>query len=110
MTLPTPASNSADENRRTAERHNLTGAQVKLLVDGISFVVHLKDLSSNGVCGLTDAPLAPGQMICLLLDRWQPVAAEIKWIRKALIGAAFAEPLPDELLARLKRNRAKQMK
>lgn len=108
MMSTNPASSSANDNRRIAERHSLMGAQVRLLADGISFVVHLKDLSATGLCGLTDAPLAPGQMICLLLDQREPVAAEIKWIRKALIGAAFTEPLSPELLMRLKKDHAKQ--
>ena len=101
-----PAASSptaAGENRR-AERHDLTGAQMKLLVEGINYTVHLKDLSATGLCGLTDAPLAPGQIVCLLIEKSDPVAAEIKWIRKALIGAAFTQPLPDALVSRLKRN------
>ncbi len=107
---PAFSSSSDGDNRRIAERHDFTGSQMKLLVDGMHFIVHLKDLSATGLCGLTDAPLAPGQMVCLVLDKWDPVAAEIKWIRKALIGAAFSEPLPGELVARLKRLHGKQRK
>ena len=98
-------STGAADNRR-AERHDFTGAQTKLLIDGMHFTVHLKDLSATGLCGLTDAPLAPGQMVCLLLEKWEPVAAEIRWIRKALIGVSFTEPLPSELILRLKRTHA----
>ena len=106
-TTPAFSQPSSDgDNRRIAERHDFTGAQSKLLIDGMHFTVHLKDLSSTGLCGLTDAPLAPGQMVCLLLEKWEPVAAEIKWIRKALIGVAFAEPLPNDLIVRLKRSHA----
>lgn len=100
---PAPPPPEDGDNRRAAERHNLTGAQIKLHFDGAPFTLHLKDLSSAGVCGLTDAPLVPGQKICLVLDKWEPVAAEVKWIRKALIGVAFAEALPAEQVKRLKR-------
>lgn len=105
-TNPAFSHSSGDGDNRRAERHDFTGAQTKLLLDGMHFTVHLKDLSATGLCGLTDAPLAPGQMICLLLEKWDPVAAEIKWIRKALIGVAFSEPLPTELVVRLKRSHA----
>jgi hypothetical protein len=96
------SSQEADD-RRIAERHDLTGRNVRLLVDATVFTLHLKDLSRTGLCGLTDAPLAPGQMVCLLFDKWEPVPAQIRWIRKALIGAAFPEPLPAEMVGRLKR-------
>jgi hypothetical protein len=109
-TNPALSQPSSDADNRRAERHNFTGAQTKLLIDGIHFTLHLKDLSTTGLCGLTDAPLAPGQMVCLLLDRWEPVAAEIKWIRRALVGLVFAEPLPGELIARLKRSHAGKRK
>ncbi len=102
-----PALSSASDdaaNRRIAERHDLTGTQMKLLMDGMHFTLHLKDLSTTGLCGLTDAPIAQGQKICLLIDKWQPVAAEVKWVRKALIGAAFTEPLMPDQVVRLKRS------
>lgn len=105
-----PLSGGDDDNRRIAERHDLTGTEIKLLCDGMQFTIHLKDLSSTGLCGLTDAPLAPGQMVCLIIDKWEPIAAQIRWIRKALIGASFAEPLAPELLARLKRSHASKRK
>lgn len=104
---PAPAANA--DNRR-AERHDLTGIEVKLLCDGMHFTIHLKDLSTTGLCGLTDAPLAPGQMVFMLLDKWEPVAAQIRWIRKALIGASFPEPLAPELVTRLKRSHASKRK
>ena len=103
-TDPQPAA-GADDNRR-AERHDLTGTEVKLMCDGMQYTIRLKDLSATGICGLTDAPLAPGQMVALMLDKWEPIATQIRWIRKALIGASFAEPLPPELLTRLKRSHA----
>lgn len=106
-----PVEEAADgANRRIAERHDLTGTEVKLLIDGIHFTVHVKDLSKTGLCGLTDAPLAPGQMVCLLLDRNEPVAAEIKWIRRALIGVAFSDPLADDMVNRMRRSHANRRK
>ena len=44
---------------RKAKRHDATGAQMNLLVDANMYVLHLKDFSALGLCGLTDAPLRP---------------------------------------------------
>ena len=115
MSTPQPFNSDSpalagDRDNRRAERHDLTGVEVKLLCDGMQFSIHLKDLSSTGLCGLTDAPLAPGQMVFLLLDKWEPAAAQIRWIRKALIGASFLEPLPPEMVTRLKRSHASRRK
>jgi len=99
MAQPQPCS---PEERRIDERLDFIGTDVVLLLDAGRFTLRLKDLSSFGLCGLSDAPLAPGQHICLLLDE-EPVAAEVRWIRKALIGAAFAAPLGEARVLRLKR-------
>jgi hypothetical protein len=107
MTGKLAFSSSEDpDNRRIAERHTLTGTQLRLLLDGTQYTVHLKDLSSTGLCGLTDAPLARGQMVCLLLGKYEPIAAEIRWIRNTLIGAAFTEELPFEQVSKLRRAHA----
>jgi hypothetical protein len=104
------AAADANDNRRIAERHDVTGADVQLLMDGTLFTVHLKDISKTGICGLTDAPLAAGQMVSLMLDRGESVAAEIKWIRRALIGAAFSEPLSEQQVAKVRRNHSARRK
>jgi hypothetical protein len=92
------------------KRHGCAGLDTKILVDGLLFIVRLKDLSCTGLCGITDAPLSPGRTVCLLFERWDPVAAEVRWIRKSLIGLSFNEPLPAEQIARLKRNLVKRRK
>ena len=104
-----PGPGAGDDNRR-AERHDLTGAEIKLLCDGLQFTVRLKDLSCTGICGLTDAPLAPRQVVALMLDKWEPVQAQIRWIRNALIGASFLEPIAPELVTRIKRSQASKRK
>ncbi len=88
--------------RRGGERHALPSTRIDLRAGGMVFALRLKDLSRSGFCGLTDAPLAPGQIVYLLAERAEPLPARIRWIRRALIGAEFAEPLPRPLLARIK--------
>jgi hypothetical protein len=104
-----PAPGAGEDNRR-AERHDLTGAEAKLLCDGMQFTIRLKDLSCTGICGLTDAPLAPGQRVGLMLDKWEPIPTQIRWIRKALIGASFLDPIAPELVTRMKRSHASKRK
>jgi hypothetical protein len=94
--------------RRIDERLNFVGTDTFLLMDGTRFTLRLKDLSSFGLCGLTDAPVAPGQMVCMLLSDGQPLAAEIRWIRKSLIGAAFPTPLAAECVHRLRRSHGRR--
>jgi hypothetical protein len=86
---------------RRAKRHDATGAKMNLLVDANLYVLHLKDISALGLCGLTDAPLAPEQNVVVFLTADQPVPLQIRWIRRTLVGASFFERLPDETMQRL---------
>lgn len=95
------AAAAAEAERRIDVRHELPSTEVSILAGGMRFALRLKDLSSRGLCGLTDAPLAPGQTVFLLSGCAEPLPAEIRWIRRALIGAAFADPVPPEVLEAL---------
>ena len=95
---------------RKAKRHDATGAQMNLLVDANMYVLHLKDFSALGLCGLTDAPLAPEQNVVLFLTDDQPVPLQIRWIRRTLVGASFFERLSDETMQRLLRLYARSRK
>lgn len=87
---------------RSNPRHTLVGQNITILMDARHFIVQLKDLSACGLCGLTDAPLTTGQPLCFIIDG-EPVAGEVRWIRRALIGARFSEPLDDEVIRKLQR-------
>jgi hypothetical protein len=88
---------------RKAKRHDMTGAKMNLLVDANLYILHLKDLSALGLCGLTDAPLAPEQTVILYVTPHDTVPLHIRWIRRTLIGASFFERLSDETMQRLLR-------
>lgn len=98
---PAPAGGSIRDRR--AERYDLTGTMMNILVDANHYTLHLKDISACGLCGLTDAPLAPDQLVCLYLTKTDPVTLRIRWIRRALIGASFPEPLAEEMMQKLLR-------
>ena len=88
-------------DRRLTRRYLLPGSKAALLVDGRPFDIHLKDLSWRGLCGLTDAPVAHGQPVVVLLAGGYRVAAEIRWARTVIVGAVFQETLADETMERL---------
>lgn len=90
------------ERARANPRIPLTGQSITILMDARHYLVRLKDLSACGLCGLTDAPLSPGQPLCFIIDD-MPVAGEVRWIRRTLIGAQFSEPLDDETVRSLQR-------
>lgn len=95
---------------RKAKRHDAAGSRMNLLVDANLYVLHLKDISALGLCGLTDAPLAPDQTVIVFLTDDQPVPVQIRWIRRTLIGASFFERLSDETMQRLLRLYARSRK
>ncbi len=107
---PTPAvippSELSDDSRRITKRHGCAGLDAKILVQGMTYRVHLKDLSCTGLCGITDAPLSPDQTAFFMFERWDAVPGQIRWIRNTLIGVAFVEPLPFELITRMRRSLA----
>ena len=94
-----------EKDRRLDTRQDFTGEHVRLLVRKVQYMLHLKDLSSAGLCALTDAPVAPGERAFLLFEDEEPFEAEVRWVRKARFGASFCEPLRPETLQRLRRRR-----
>jgi hypothetical protein len=96
-----PAATSMKDRR--AKRHDLTGAKINLLVESNLYILHLKDMSALGLCGMTDAPLAPEQTVIAHLAEYEQVPLQIRWIRRTLIGASFFERLSDERMEHLLR-------
>jgi hypothetical protein len=98
-------------DRRLARRYLLPGSKVRIVVDGLAFDLHLKDLSWRGLCGLTDAPLARGQAVVILFAGGYQMEAEIRWARTVVVGAVFRDVLPDETMRTLwRRYRSRRRK
>jgi hypothetical protein len=91
-----------DAERRILPRHDLAGEEVGLLADAVRYRLSIKDISSTGLCGLTDAALAPGQKVYLLFDGSDGQPAKICWIRGVKIGASFLTPISKAELRRLR--------
>lgn len=90
----------APVDRRLVRRYLLPGSKARVIVKGISYDLHLKDLSWRGLCGLTDAPVARGQQVFVCLADGE-AQAEIRWARTVVVGAVFCEPLTDETMEKL---------
>ena len=88
--------------RRIEVRHPVAGAEARLLFDGMHYALRLKDLSIYGLCGLTDAPIAPGQIAAILFEAEDAREVEIRWVRRTLIGLAFLRPLPSDLVHKMR--------
>jgi len=61
-------------------------------------ILHLKNISSKGGCGLTDMPLAVGSLIFVELRKPHFSAAEVRWVRSLSIGLQFFRPVRAEML------------
>lgn len=104
-TAPTPSAAQPTQGPpdcRDDPRLDFLGENLRMMVDGIPFLLRLKNLSSKGVCGLTDAPVAHGQMVTLVFNNGEQVGAEIRWTNKAMIGVSFTEALQADTMQKLR--------
>lgn len=92
---------SGVEDDRGSERFIFTGAEVFLFLPGDErYRLRLKDVSSTGLSGLTDAPLSLGERIIVQFEEMLMPAAEVVWVQRVMAGFRMVNPLP---LARIKR-------
>ena len=60
-------------------------------------ILHLKNLSSKGGCGLTDMPVAVGSLVFVGLRKPYFFAAEVRWVRSLSVGLQFFRPVRAEM-------------
>lgn len=65
------------------------------------FEIRLKDLSRGGACGLVDEPFSVGDYFFIQLAEHQVVEAEVRWVRRVMIGVKFNRILTARLVTRL---------
>lgn len=112
------AAEAADRERRLDKRHDFRGHNIGIRDRRTPSVLHLKDMSCKGACGIIDMPIAAGAMVFLEIRKKRFTAAEVRWVRNALIGLRFYRPLDPDLVekvhaahvARLARKRASQVR
>lgn len=95
----------AARERRLDRRHDFSGTSINVRRQRVQTVLQLKDVSAEGACGISEAPLAVGDTVFLQLDKPRFHAARIVWVRNALVGFRFLRPLDPGDLARLHRSK-----
>jgi hypothetical protein len=93
--------------RRKEARHDFLGRKVILRQFRSLGIMHLRNLSRGGVCGITDMPLAIGSIVFVELNRPHFYAAEVVWATNLRIGLALYKPLRPETLERLREQQAR---
>ena len=87
--------------RRREKRRDFLGRKVLIRQRKAIGIMHLRNLSNGGVCGITDMPLAIGSLVFVELRRTHFYAAEVVWASNLRIGLALVQPLRAEVLERL---------
>jgi hypothetical protein len=87
--------------RRREPRRDVLGHKVIVRQRKALGIMHLKNLSSKGGCGLTDMPLAVGSLVFLELRKPHFWAAEVRWARSLAIGLEFFRPVRPEMFEKL---------
>ena len=76
------------------ERYEVEDWDVTLLVGRLPFQMHVRDLSCRELSGLTDAPVAQGQLLHVELVNIGRRQAQVRWVNSRFAGLYFLTPLP----------------
>lgn len=87
--------------RRKEGRRDFLGRKVILRQYRALGIMHLRNVSRGGMCGITDMPIKVGSLVFIELNRPHFYAAEVVWATNLRIGLSLVKPLKPELLDRL---------
>ena len=87
--------------RRTETRRDFLGRKIIIRQRRALGIMHLRNLSRGGACGITDMPLAIGSLVFVEIRRPHFYAAQVVWVSNFRIGLALVKPLKPDLLERL---------
>jgi len=79
--------------RRRAPRADCAGLKLVARQRRQLGIIHLRNLSSDGACGITDLPVAVDSIIFLELKKSHFYAAHVKWTRNLTIGLELARSM-----------------
>jgi hypothetical protein len=90
--------------RRRAPRADCAGLKLIARQRRQLGIIHLRNLSTDGACGITDLPVAVDSIIFLELKKALFYAARVKWTRNFTVGLELARSMPpttfEELVGR----------
>lgn len=87
--------------RRKESRRDFLGRKVILRQYRALGIMHLRNLSQGGICGITDMPLELGSIVFVELNRPHFYAAQVIWATNLRVGLALYKPMKPETLERL---------
>lgn len=88
-------------DRRKEGRRDFLGRKVIVRQYRTLGIMHLRNVSRGGICGITDMPLAIGSIVFVELNRPHFYAAEVVWATNLRIGLSLYKPLKPDMLERL---------
>ena len=95
------ANDAPHVERRKEARRDFLGRKVILRQYRSLGIIHLRNVSRGGICGITDMPVAIGSIVFVELNRPHFYAAEVVWANNLRIGLALYKPLKPETLERI---------
>ncbi len=75
--------------------------EMRMICNGLMYQVRVRDLSSGGLCGVTDAPVSRLDVVEVELELGTWVEAQVRWLRNSKLGFAFTAPLEPHLISRI---------
>ena len=88
-------------DRRKEPRRDFLGRKIVIRQRKSNGILHLRNLSRGGACGITDMPLEIGSLVFVEINRPHFYAAEVVWASSLRIGLALVKPLKPGILERL---------
>ena len=88
-------------DRRKEGRSDFLGRKIIIRQRRALGIMHLRNLSSGGACGITDMPLEVGSLVFVEIRHPHFYAAQVVWASNLRIGLALVKPLKSDLLERL---------
>ena len=88
-------------DRRKEPRRDFLGRKIVIRQRKSNGILHLRNLSRGGACGITDMPLEIGSLVFVEINRPHFYAAEVVWASSLRIGLALVKPLKSGILERL---------
>ena len=96
-----PRDSGRPVERRSEPRYPILGKKLLLRQRKALGILHLKNISTKGGCGITDMPLAVGSLVFVELKKPHFFAAEVRWARSLSVGLQFFRPVRPEMFEKL---------
>ena len=87
--------------KRSEPREDCTGLKLIIRQRRALGIIHLRNISSWGACGITDMPLAVGSLVFLELRKGHFYGARVKWVHRFTVGVQLARQMRPEMMKRL---------